>query len=57
MVIRRAQSAGVPVALLAPSASHVPPDVVVETGSGVWDASALEQHAANALQKILGQTA
>ncbi|NIM50024.1 MAG: glycerate kinase [Gemmatimonadales bacterium] len=52
-VIRQAQGAGVPVLLLAPRASDVPPGVTVEAGGGRWSADDLERRAQGAVARII----
>jgi glycerate kinase len=52
-VVRRAQAAGVPVALVAPRAAAVPPGVVVESGQGQWSAEDVARAAERALRRVL----
>lgn len=52
-VIRRAERAGVRVALVAPRVEFVPDGVTVETGGGKWDGGELRQRAAQAIRRAL----
>jgi glycerate kinase len=52
-VIRAAAGARVPVGLLAPTATDVPPGVLVESGGGHWDIAELERRARTLMQRML----
>ncbi len=52
-VIRWATEAGVPVVLLAPRATDVPPGVLVESGGGRWSRTDLEWRAEGAVRRAL----
>jgi glycerate kinase len=52
-VIRRAERAGVRVALVAPRVELVPDGVTVETGGGKWDGGELRRRAAQAIRRAL----
>ncbi|MGD2134917.1 MAG: glycerate kinase [Gemmatimonadales bacterium] len=52
-VIGAGEDAGVPVLLLAPRATHVPPGVELETGGGIWSAADLEAHAERGIRRVL----
>ncbi len=52
-VMQRAQAAGVPVLLLAPQATDVPPGVYLESGGGRWTATDLESRAAVGVARVL----
>lgn len=48
-----AAAAGKPVGLLAPTATHVPEGVLVESGGGHWDAAELERRTRSVVQRLL----
>lgn len=52
-VIRRAQAAARPVAVVTPRASHVPPGVVVASGDGWWTAEDLERRTAEGVRRLI----
>jgi glycerate kinase len=54
-VMERARAAGVPVALVAPHAAGVPPDVIVESGGGAapWTLADLARQGERAVRRAL----
>ncbi|MDH5642778.1 MAG: glycerate kinase [Gemmatimonadota bacterium] len=52
-VLARALSAGVPVGLVAPTASQVPAGVAVETGGGFWDLEEVALRTESLLNELL----
>lgn len=52
-VLAAAGRAGVPAALLAPRADHVPPGVLLESGGGEWDAGELTRRTKTVVERAL----
>lgn len=52
-VLRRAQEAGIPAALVAPRVDGVPAGVTVETGGGIWSVDDLRGRVARAVGRAL----